>query len=149
MCSILKLKSANLNIFVRPAQNQGSSLDCGLFAIANMYCIASGKDPTTINSRQQLMRSHLLKCIRNGVMEDFPITVSLVSRVRPKDCVYAVHCLCRQPLLRAGTAGTIQCAGCKSLFHEKCLVKKPTSDIQFICSQGYIAGEIQKRLRLS
>ncbi|CAN8023348.1 unnamed protein product, partial [Ixodes persulcatus] len=73
VCSILKLQLANINVFVKPAQSQGGTLDCGLFAIANMYCIASGKDPTTVSFRQHSMRTHLLNCLKKGVMTDFPI----------------------------------------------------------------------------
>ncbi|CAN7978543.1 unnamed protein product, partial [Ixodes persulcatus] len=71
-CNILKPRCANIKIFVKPVQDQGCTLDCGLFAIANMYCIASGKDPTKLSFRQDILRSHLLKCITGGVIEDFP-----------------------------------------------------------------------------
>lgn len=135
-CNILKPRCANIKIFVKPVQDQGCTLDCGLFAIANMYCIASGKDPTKLSFRQDILRSHLLKCITGGVIEDFPTTATLVPRVRAKDFFYGVHCLCRQPLLSAGDSGIIQCASCTALFHETCLRCKIIPGIPFVCSQS-------------
>lgn len=119
ICNMLKPQSAALTIETKPAQNQGSTLDCGLFAIANMYYIASGKEPSSLTLSQKALRSHLLKCIRNGVMEDFPLTQSFVVRVRPKGHSYKLHCVCRQPLLNADK--DLECTVCLKMFHRECL----------------------------
>ncbi|XP_075556493.1 uncharacterized protein LOC142588536 [Dermacentor variabilis] len=98
ICHMLKLQSPTLTICTKGAQNQCNTLDCGLFAIANMYYLASDRRPENLNLSQSMLRRHLLKCMQKGNMEDFPLTSSPTTGVRPKDCIYELHCVCRQPL---------------------------------------------------
>lgn len=52
ICHMLKSQSPTLTILTTKAQNQCNTLDCGLFAIANMYYIASGRKPENLNLNQ-------------------------------------------------------------------------------------------------
>ena len=52
----------NLEITVICSQRQFGSSDRGLFAIANMFSLALGKDPTTVKYIQVEMRLHLVEC---------------------------------------------------------------------------------------
>lgn len=120
ICNMLKSESAALTIESKPAQNQGNTLDCGLFAIANMYYIASGREPSSLTLNQKALCTHLIKCIRTGTMEDFPLVQSFAVRVRPKRHSYTLHCVCRQPLLNAVDIN-LKCAVCLKIFHRGCL----------------------------
>ncbi|XP_050038259.3 uncharacterized protein [Dermacentor andersoni] len=122
VCHILKSPSPNKTFLTKPAQNQGTTLDCGLFAIANMYYIASGKDPSQLNINQSMLRSHLLKCLQKGTIDDFPVTNTLTVHVRQRNTTYNLHCLCRQPA--DTTVGkTINCGACSKIYHVHCLGK--------------------------
>lgn len=120
ICNMLKSKSAAVIIESKPAQNQGNTLDCGLFAIANVYYTASGKEPSSLTLNQKALRGHLLKCIRTGAMDDFPLLQSLAVRVRPKQNSYTLHCYCRQPILNAAEID-LECPVCLKPFHRGCV----------------------------
>ena len=65
ICSILFCQFQTLNIISKPVQIQKVTSDCGLFAIANAYCITSGGDRSDMNLDQSRMRDHLISCIEN------------------------------------------------------------------------------------
>ena len=46
-----------------PAQQQHGSVDCGLFAIANIVALCFGFEPNKILFCQDRMRSHLISCL--------------------------------------------------------------------------------------
>ena len=46
---------------------------CGLFAVAYATTICYGKKPEKFNFDQGLMRCHLLKCLENKLMGEFPV----------------------------------------------------------------------------
>ncbi|KAL5506333.1 hypothetical protein EMCRGX_G007951 [Ephydatia muelleri] len=52
---------------------QNGSDDCGLFAVAYATTICYGKKPEKFIFDQGLMRRHLLKCLENKLMEEFPV----------------------------------------------------------------------------
>ena len=61
----------NLNFMDVTCQN--GSDDCGLFAVAYATTICYGKKPEKFIFDQGLMRRHLLKCLENNLMEEFPV----------------------------------------------------------------------------
>ena len=54
---------------IRP-QTNGS--DCGLYAIANAFELCAKHDPATCNWMDKCMRPHLLKCLENEAITQFP-----------------------------------------------------------------------------
>lgn len=144
ICNMLKLQSPTLTLQAKPSQNQGNTLDCGLFAIANMYSIASGNEPSDLHFNQGALRSHLLKCMERGVIDDFPISLSRTVRVRQKVLTYYLQCVCRQPITDA--AADITCAVCSKGYHSMCLdkpvVEEAISRKVFLCSLSCL-GEAQ------
>ena len=53
---------------------QSGSVDCGLFAIANITAICHGQRPEKIRYNQSLMRQHVVKCLESGELVPFPGT---------------------------------------------------------------------------
>ena len=47
--------------------------DCGLYAIANVAAPCFGKDPATLYFNQSLMRFHLVQCLEQKRITDFPL----------------------------------------------------------------------------
>ena len=59
ICAILKYEDTIVKV---PAQQNGS-VDCGLFAIANIVALCFGYKPSKILFRQDRMRNHLISCL--------------------------------------------------------------------------------------
>lgn len=84
LANITSLSGNHMNVHVKAAQLQGNGYDCGVFAIANAFTIASGSDPCLVNFEQSEMRTHLVRCIANGEIIHFPSSDLPVRRVTPK-----------------------------------------------------------------
>ena len=97
-------------------QTQTGARDCGLFAIANALCIASGVDPSEKTFDQGTMRENLVKGIDSGVLEAFKAR-NVTRKWRYCNTVTeSVYCLCRG--LEEGDM--IQCSQCNEWFHKEC-----------------------------
>ena len=59
-------------IRVIKTQKQKGNKDCGLFAIAMATAIAFGNDPSRQSFCQDLMRAHLVDCLKNEQFSMFP-----------------------------------------------------------------------------
>ena len=59
-------------IKVIKTQKQKGNKDCGLFAIAMATAIAFGNNPSKQNFCQELMRAHLVDCLKKGQLSLFP-----------------------------------------------------------------------------
>ncbi|KAM7303270.1 uncharacterized protein ISCGN_013243 [Ixodes scapularis] len=87
--NIMGLDLHQLIVYVMPTQRQMNTYDCGVYSIANAYCIASGQDPCSQNFDQSSMRGHLLRCLYDGEILHFPITTSRVPRMKRRKICYA------------------------------------------------------------
>ena len=66
---------SHLSYCTPPVPKQQGPVDCGLYAIAYAAYLAYGKDPcklTTHHFKHETMRCHLVKCIEQGLLTDFP-----------------------------------------------------------------------------
>jgi hypothetical protein len=74
--SIDRIFSLTDIIYIVPSiKKQNGAKDCGLFAIAVSTYLAFGRDPNAITSHhfeQSRLRSHLLSCIQQNYMSEFP-----------------------------------------------------------------------------
>ena len=105
-------------IYVRIMNNdvQPNSSDCGLYAIAFAVSLAYGKDPVYIQYDNKLMRSHLLKCIKNNKITEFPQSTVTRSVEYTHVHSYPVYCTCRMP----DEGFMFVCTGCQNWFHPQC-----------------------------
>ena len=53
---------------------QPNANDCGFYALAFAVSLAFCKEPFYLHYDNTTMRSHLLKCLQNGGLTDFPST---------------------------------------------------------------------------
>lgn len=88
--NIMSLASNTLTIHAKAVQRQENCYDCGVFAIANAFTIASGVDPCTVAFDKTLMRRHLISCLADNEMVHFPIATMQVPRVKPKSSCFFV-----------------------------------------------------------
>ena len=64
-CKKVRLRRENV-------QRQEGSVDCGLFALANLVEVLHGGDPRRARFYQKDMRMHLFRCISEQRWEPFP-----------------------------------------------------------------------------
>ena len=57
----------------RDIQRQEGINDCGLFALANMYTLCGGNDPSQYSYTQSQMRSHYNNCVKKVILWRFLI----------------------------------------------------------------------------
>ena len=79
-----------------PIQQQHGSVDCGLFAIANIVALCFGYEPNKILFPQDRMRNHLFLCLEAGQFSMFPLNVNTRQK-RIKTQKISMYCTCRHP----------------------------------------------------
>ena len=92
--------ASQLRIEMCPAQLQKGSVDCGLFAIAYAYELASGNTYLNeVSFDQSKMRNHLFGCFERGEISPFPRSCGTGAlRVNgPNELVIQTFCTCCLP----------------------------------------------------
>ena len=92
---------------------------CGLMSIAYATCLIFDQDPVNLRFDQSQMRTHLLKCLENGMVHPFPV-VSHRSVCHQILCNIekALYCTCWQIYIEGDLM--IQCTLCEGWFHPAC-----------------------------
>ena len=73
------IKKDGLKVQYKNVSKQNGQSDCGVYAIAYAFDIASGKSPDQIVYNQCLMRKHLVECIEKDSLSSFPVVVNNYS----------------------------------------------------------------------
>ncbi len=74
----------------RDVQRQEGFNDCGLFALAYMNTLCSGKNPSLCAYTQSKMRAHYNNCIKNKYFQAFPHTRLKRNHINDKKYEYDV-----------------------------------------------------------
>ena len=129
IASIYRSNEKEITVSIRAVQQQRGGNDCGLFAIAFAYDVASGIDPEYVTYIQSDMRKHLFSCVKKGYLTPFPRYFRGrrdITRCKHSVASFAIYCvcICRQP----DSFGRlmIQCNRCDEWFHCKCVCLKPS-----------------------
>ena len=64
ICDMVKTSTDNIRVNIRPVQQQGNGVDCGLFAIAFAVILAFGDKPKMISYDERNLRRHLVECLK-------------------------------------------------------------------------------------
>ena len=94
----MKCQSPSFKLRHIDVQHQSGGQDCGLFAIAFMYALCTGKDPHLCSFDQLQMRCHLHSCLQSQTMSEFPAATKprRLGRTRVKSVrSFNVYCTCR------------------------------------------------------
>ena len=116
VAALLKYQGASFDLVYEDVDMQPNGIDCGLYSLAFATTLCSGGDPVKLHYHNDQMRSHLMKCLENGVVEPFPATKCGARRPRSIQTV-EVYCHCRMP---DGNSKMIQCIACREWFHQHC-----------------------------
>lgn len=110
-----------LAVYKEPVQRQENGTDCGVMAIAFATSLAFGHDPPECGYDNP--RSHLLKCVKDGVISVFPSKLGRIKRVSVvrRQFLTPIHCICRLVLPQNEDIQMAQCDRCGIWYHENCL----------------------------
>lgn len=122
-----------IDVQIKCTQKQKHAADCGLFAIANAFSLASGIDPAKIQYSQNLMRTHLHTCLTKGNLKMFPHTQRRSSWIMEKHQTLSKYCVCHQ---HRENADMVKCNKCQGWYHCSC-VNISASTVQQIRTNGY------------
>ncbi len=93
ICSILKCSLPKIKIKVASVQQQKNTVDCGIFAIAFIHTMLTGKQcVSSISFDQVHMRSNILHAILNDKLEAFPVTNEAKPRCAEKAIEIDLYC---------------------------------------------------------
>ena len=71
--SMLNSNKKELKIVALPVQQQSNAIDCGVFALAFIhYILSEKKTPVEVNFDTSKMRTHLLHCLVENELSQFP-----------------------------------------------------------------------------
>ena len=63
---------SSICLVTRSVQQKSNGVDCGLFSIAFASAVMFGGDPSIVTYDATLLRAHLIKCVDNNLMLEFP-----------------------------------------------------------------------------
>ena len=117
-------------------QQQSGRTDCGLFATAFALHTVMRNNFKTICFEQSLMKQHLLECLQNETLTEFPQSTSPSAnprRSKVSHIVINLFCTCRMP--ESFDSKMIECDRCADWFHFKCVgLKKNTTSVNWMCT---------------
>ena len=71
VAAIMKYQSPSFKLRHIDVQHQSGGQDCGLFSIAFIYAVCTGKDPHLCSFDQLQIRCHLRSCLQSQTMSEF------------------------------------------------------------------------------
>ena len=141
---MLYCRKPEIKKLIKSAQQQRNYVDCEVFAIAFATSLVFGDRPEEVIYDSQIMRQHLLNCLRNMSMERFPDQVgNTIQRCKRKTLII-VFKFCYSVSKFFALVGKpyypvmVMCTKCEGWFHVDC-EKTPKStidneDIDFFCT---------------
>ena len=111
-----------LTMLVENVQQQDSTEDCRLFAIAMLASKKSNQDPVQAVINQRVMRHELLESLEEMNMKRFVTNVVTVDEKKKAKALHRwtrkLHCICHMP---DHGSNMVACSKCKKWYHEECL----------------------------
>ena len=108
-----------------PVQQQSNTIDCGAFALAFIhYILSEKKTPVEVNFDTSKMRTHLLHCLVENELSQFPRSDRNHRKCIHKTISIALFCNCRMPWAKSDNRlfdkQMVKCDGCCEWFHRMC-----------------------------
>ena len=94
---MVKTLTDNVRVNIRPEQQQGNGVGCGLFAIAFAVTLAFGNKPEVISYDEGTLRRHLVECLKSKKFIPIPEYKNnkRIKRARAVTVNRDVYCICR------------------------------------------------------
>ena len=128
VAQLVRSSKKAIEIQVMNVAKQSGSVDCALFAMATITCLALDIDPLCVVFDQEQLRPHLVKSLETGAISSFPILkkrrpATRVSKV--ETC--SIYCYCRLP---DNGEKMVCCDNCEEWFHVRCINTKVSTNLQ-------------------
>ena len=111
-------------------KGQSGTNDCGLYALAFATSVCYGNKPKTVFYHQHEMRAHLLHCIENKCLTEYP-NEARENYQLPKIQSLPIYCICRFP---DDGSQMISCSNCEDWYHVKCVGVEDTCGYWLCCN---------------
>ena len=116
VCNMLRSPDNSVSIKLMNNDVQPNTNDCGVYAIAFAVSLAFGKEPAHLHYDNSKMRTHLLNCIKSGILTEFPSKPESRKNLYIQAHTIPLHCTCRMP----ESDLMFQCTKCQQWFHPDC-----------------------------
>ena len=116
---LIRSMESTITMQVMNVPQQAGAVDCALYAMAAVTCLALGNDPVVVVYDQQQLRAHLLNVLETGSLTEFPVLKRrrVASRIKKSE-KFQLHCYCR---LRDDGTKMVCCDGCNQWYHLRCI----------------------------
>ena len=95
---LLNTERKSFTVKVMNVSKQTGSVDCALYAMATITCLAMHDDPTTVVFHQDEMHPHLLNIFKTKKVSAFPVKMKKKPKNSvDKELICEVFCYCRLP----------------------------------------------------
>lgn len=95
-------------------QKQRTNHDCGLFAIAAMYDLCRGQNPSQSGYDRNYMRAHLVDCLKTGSLMEFPEYRGHIERLKSTKFTYFICDVCS--FITESDSSSNICTKCNNVF---------------------------------
>ena len=125
------------NICTKGATTKTSTLDCGVFAIANAveFCFTGypelGQQKRDWDFDNYCMRDHLLDCLNNEEFRQFPKIVKEETEMATDIFNITISCPCGLANLTGNVM--ICCDRCQKWYHEECADDNAKTQTTWLC----------------
>lgn len=85
IAALVPVQNNTIKVLMPAYQRQENRSDCGLFAVAAMFALAFGKDPSKCYWDSKRMRPFLHECLQTNTCRPFPPSSARVKRLREKE----------------------------------------------------------------
>ena len=126
VCSILNSNKNELKTVALLVQQQSNTIDCGVFALAFIhYILSEKKAPVEVNFDTSKMRTHLLHCLVENELSQFPR-----SDRNHRKCIQDVRMSWTKSDNRLFDKQMVKCDECCEWFHRMCerIPEKPFNE---------------------
>ena len=95
-------------------QKQRTNHDCGLFAIAAMFDLCRGQNPSHSGYDRNFMRAHLVDCLKKESLAEFPQYGGHIERLKSTKFIYFICVQCS--FITEGDSSPSICSRCNNVF---------------------------------
>ena len=115
------IRDESLVITAVSVQQQSGRTDCGFFTTAFALHTAMRNNFKIICFEQSPMRQHLLECLQNEALTEFPQSTSPSAKHRSKVSHIVINLFCTFKMPESFDSKMIECDRCAYWFHFKCV----------------------------
>ena len=120
VANLFNIEHQSLTLNIMNVVKQRGAIDCGLYAVAYAEILCREQDPCNIVLNQALMRKHVLRCLQERRIKEFPVLCNrTIHHQVVRSFKVSLYCSCRST--HQPGESMLQCDGCTEWYHQRCL----------------------------